>query len=453
MSSPTPLADLQPPDVFPAEWNAPTGEVPVPAQPLPGWLLLPALLTTPIMAERLGPRVGCTPVAKLLALQVAVFVVCLAVFVLLGPLDAVYAGDAVQLENWSERLRYPLIALVEALQDDDHDVLSLLLGVGLGYVGLGLAGWLLMPLFHAGDTLASAYLRTLRYLVWSVTCVQVVLTGAWFLRGVRDNGTDQPEALLIPGALFAWYFARRLGFRYAGAARGVGWQPRTPHCPTCGYILTHQPLAGRCPECGTPARLALAEHRQATRWGAAWRWYQRPIAYVATAWAALVRGPAFAARLRFSAERDAAHRFLCWTSWLAGAAYFVFAAPWSEEFRVRLVVPALATALVVRLIVAATANIGCSWGVRDPRRAARIACYLSPHLLLLVTAAAFCMRAYDFASQQRCDIWLKHQLGLPTAAAAEAALLGILALPGLAAGIWGLWNVAAALRRARWVAA
>lgn len=453
MSALPPVADLRPPEVFPAQWDAPTGEPPVVARPLSGWLLLPALLATPVLAERLGPRVGCTGILKLLALQVAALVTCAAVFAVLGPLGATYAGEAAQLENWSEQLRYPLIVLVESLQNGDHDLLSLLLIVGLGYIGLGLAGCLLMPLFHAGDTFASAYGRTLRYLLWSSTLVQLALTGAWFLRGVRENGTDQPDALLIPAALFAWYFARRLGSRYAGQMHGVGWQPRTPHCPVCGYILTHQPLAGRCPECGTAARLALAEHRQPTPWWAMQRWYQRPMAYVATAWAALVRGPAFAAMLRFSAERDAAHRFLCWTSWLAGAVYLALAAPWAEEFRIRLVVPALAITLVVRLIAVAMASVGCGWGARDPRRAARIVCYLSPHLLLLVAVAVLGVRAYDLASQLRCEVWLRRQLGLPSALWAESILIGALALPTLVSAVWGLWNVAAALRRTRWVAA
>ncbi len=54
----------------------------------------------------------------------------------------------------------------------------------------------------------------------------------------------------------------RAGLRYAGPAIGPAWEPRTPRCEGCGYIIANIPVSTNCPECGRPVEASLPERRK-----------------------------------------------------------------------------------------------------------------------------------------------------------------------------------------------
>lgn len=63
----------------------------------------------------------------------------------------------------------------------------------------------------------------------------------------------------------------RSGRNYVGPAEGPGWEPQTPKCSRCAYIIAGLPLAGVCPECGASVEASLKSLERElrfTRWNA-----------------------------------------------------------------------------------------------------------------------------------------------------------------------------------------
>ncbi|HVP12087.1 MAG TPA: hypothetical protein VMV94_12980 [Phycisphaerae bacterium] len=200
-------------------------------------------------------------------------------------------------ETLSEYLRAPFAALVAAA----HDSSPLIIGwvsriptiIGALEIGIPVVALLLMPFAAAGEPLGRLFARCWRLVFWSSTLI-IPLGVGWLLFpailqllgvpapevpavtfGIPPASSDESDGvavLLFVIWAFWWLVVLvRSGLQYAGPADGPAWQPRTPRCRKCGYIILALSVAGNCPECGYPLARSVAAFQRSsrfTRWRA-----------------------------------------------------------------------------------------------------------------------------------------------------------------------------------------
>ena len=196
----------------------------------------------------------------------------------------------------SEVPRAPLAALVALIHTgasnpgwsatSGYTLLLILAAIPASLLALAAA---LMPFAAAGERLTPLFGRCMRLVLWSMTVLIPIGLAVSFWPWVLDHfivaapsPLDRPRemdelinvgngaallALVAITALGLWWLAIlwRSGLRYAGAADGPAWRPRTPRCQKCGYIIATLRLDARCPECNHPVADSVARLRRKTK--------------------------------------------------------------------------------------------------------------------------------------------------------------------------------------------
>jgi len=276
------------PTLVPDEWPPIRSDTPASVRTVRGMFALPGMVLLWFFPKTMGVRLaasGWRPAiaAHLLALTIgAGLIVWAEVFPAYNPVGMA----PVTMGRWffSFEVEYPaptmtvaeiLIGPFAALATLAHAST----GLGTGAMqfawlvpaiaaGVCLLAMALMPFANAGESTKALYGRCVRLVLWCTTLL-IPLGVAWllepmFCRWLELPNVWKPEDFAGLGLFAIWCLAimlRSCG-RYAGSAEGPAWQPRTPSCVGCGYLVARIPVTTNCPECGMPVAVSLSAHEQ-----------------------------------------------------------------------------------------------------------------------------------------------------------------------------------------------
>ncbi|MCP4592813.1 MAG: hypothetical protein GY842_18925 [bacterium] len=317
----------------PAAWPALAVERPLDAKPIPWWAVVPALVAVPFAPRRLGPRLAVSGWPK------AIFAHLLSLLIGTGIAAIATAWINYGFEStpigWSQltlgqRLRIPLALPVYSaylVTEDFGDIYTVFGFVGALHALCWPAALLLMPFIAAGERTRLLYFRCLKLIFWSSACS---VPTALFVLAVAWIGTHYGEqlrsiywleglaAVILLGGAWWLCVVLKLGARYAGPPEGPAWEPQTPHCTGCGYILTGLPPDGRCPECSLEIHESTPDAQCTPPWAEAAGGVARIKAYWATI-RQVIRAPRFFQRLPLGQQVGTARSFAYTTTVLSGA--------------------------------------------------------------------------------------------------------------------------------------
>jgi hypothetical protein len=298
-----PQPDVAASELIGAHWPQTETLTPVRAHRIHWLLAFPAAFLALLFPRRLGPHLAASswPAALVAHVLALLYAVGGAFIELTHSVDPQHYRYAYFSRGFWEPLLGPpaALGLVALWLFESWWYVALTFAVlAVIHIGFWVVGWLMTPLISIGERPRAAFFRSVKLVLWS-TAAAVPLTHAFLamgltpyqLTGFFPGGFPDFRASFFLGALglACWFtLVLRLGARYGGPAQGPRWEARVPRCEDCGYTLTGLSLEGRCPECGRATRDSLPEHRQLpalarTRNPLLW-----PIAFVRTAWQAIV---------------------------------------------------------------------------------------------------------------------------------------------------------------------
>jgi predicted RNA-binding Zn-ribbon protein involved in translation (DUF1610 family) len=177
-----------------------------------------------------------------------------------------------------EWLRSPLAALAMLVHGSGTFIVP---GLTLPWAIAGLesatiaAAFVLAPFIAVGEAMRLVLVRSIKLSLWGTTML-IPLGIGWmcepYVRTVLDLPDEWHPLDFVGLAAFAMWWLTvllRSGFTYAGPPKGSAWEPRSPRCESCGYAIVHLNVAGRCPECGRPIAMSLADRRRMPRFATA----------------------------------------------------------------------------------------------------------------------------------------------------------------------------------------
>ncbi len=295
------------------------------------WLFAPlAAIAGLIMPRRCGPHLAASGWRAAYLVHAASILLCFAV----GLLTVVYlegqsSGDVDF--TWRTVVQVPLTMLVAmALEGTRYPVAIAWVAAGavFWHGALWIAALGLMPWASAGETGRLLYLRCVRLLLWATSAIVPLPVAVALPYAILGGQYAFAEALSITVFLTwsVWVIVTviRLGARYAGPARGPGFEPRVPRCAGCGYRLTHMAADARCPECGAPVAESLPQLRRIP--GNGGRGFLAWLPSFVRTWRASLAARHFGRTLAVHGGRRAARRFAlcaCGVTALLGGLMFV----------------------------------------------------------------------------------------------------------------------------------
>lgn len=336
----------------------------------PVWIPWPiAILLAPLfwlMPKRLGPHFAAASWWAAIAGHLVWTVYGIACFVMLARDEQAYSVVAwivgrtpeqlgqspLPVPSFWETLRAPLSSLAnEAFTASQvSELLVPLLCWLLCEVGLVVLAAMLMSYMTVGERTRCLFVRAVRLVLWASTSLaglgMVILAIGLWIALPEPNSTFNPwparqtlglwdllsrPAIALAGACYsAWlvWLIVRGGARYAGPARGPAWEPRAPHCESCGYSLTGLSIEGTCPECGSAVADSLPGKRHPSAFAAASGLLGRCRTFLPTAVAAC-RDRGFFKSLKTS-DQNAGRRFVVWVCAVTAAMVVV---PWMIGIR------------------------------------------------------------------------------------------------------------------------
>jgi len=344
-----------------------------------------------------------------------------------------------------------------------------------------LIGTLFLPWAAHGNTFASAWGRSIRGALWTLTvlmplgCLWVSLyvglayhpytgTPAETIDTFMGVQTAESASLnhrgervcygILPGVfVFAYFWTLlRVTGRYVGPAEGPGFVGRIPVCGGCGYRLTGLSTTSNCPECG---RAVVASYDPASSAAAPWPWQTPRWDYLHSYWAMQIRinlDPALLRRIPLHAFAPAARRFWWSTSALFSAILLAvafglihdFSPDWTEYL---LMSGAVLLPGAVHFIATFVVCVWLRWsqGARDPRTGVILVSYAAALWwpVVLVGLVAFLL----FANGLWSEPWGHYRLG-PMHEISDLATAGIIAIEPLLIGRWA-YRLGQAMRAVR----
>ena len=272
--------DARTSEMVPDAWPPITREAPRPTLKIRGLVALPGMVLLWFMPKRVGACLagaGWRPaiVAHLLSLTLGLGLAYWMEHIvpLYNPKSAMFFDlppRPFPEMPIGEMLRLPFASLVISVHGGTATTagvmqfLAMLGGLEIALVVVALA---MMPYAAAGETARRLFGRCLRLTWWSLT-ILIPLGFGWLLdpwwRATigLSNAWHSIDYMMLALAGVWWLMVLlRSGYRYAGPAEGPAWEPRTPRCESCGYIIARLATTGRCPECGRPIADSLPGRR------------------------------------------------------------------------------------------------------------------------------------------------------------------------------------------------
>jgi|GEM_PF-2369266 len=232
-----------------------------------------------LLADRWGPHLAAGSRLRALASYLIHFIFiagCGFIYYLLR------RGDEIEsLHDLRQTAASLVLTLMMEAQFGIAEQLAIILAPLNLLLGLFFLSLLVAPWAAQGDTFRSAWARTLKSMLWSMSVFSLVtaliVVGYWLTATMFDGdirfqndgdqfnnyspGLSNDIAPEITGfALACLVFARAAwgGMRrYVGPAVGPGFEPRHPLCHTCAYPIVGLPMTGLCPECQSPVQNSL----------------------------------------------------------------------------------------------------------------------------------------------------------------------------------------------------
>ena len=273
----TPTIDITNVDFVPEELP-PSADAPLKARPV-GFFA--ALFGYWLFADRWGPHLAAgSHLRALIAYLIHFFIISacgLATFLLRS------SGDIHSITDLRQAVANLILMLMTEFRLNVAQQIGIILAPLSLLLSLLALSFLTAPWAAQGDTFRSAWSRTFKSMLWSMSVFSLtavlLMVGYWmtatvFNGDVRiytitdpfsgvtigENGDYRPEIVGIGLAVLIFARAAWAGMRrYVGPAVGPGFEPRHPLCHTCSYPIVGLPMTGICPECQTPVQNSLPD--------------------------------------------------------------------------------------------------------------------------------------------------------------------------------------------------